>query len=323
LISKKTLIRILFGFIGLGVLYWTISIYGVENYVDIFIKASPLLLLLAVIFPALEELSASFQLHEIYRSTNIKISFKDMFWINQWGSFLGDIQKGVGVLVAIDSISLKSGISHVESTTRYSLYYATNIVIRAFATTVGLIYFMNILPSDYKSLSIIVIIIFSILSVGLVATVFGSKSIKLLITSTLGKVPLIGIVINNMVKIEVHETKLVIFKLFILGLFNWTFASLQWYVISYAIGYPLDYWFCMSAISILSLPKLIPFIPSALGVYDVVIMAGLGTVSVPAFAGLSFAMIERITDIVSNSIAVLKPEYLRFFNDIEKVKIDV
>jgi uncharacterized membrane protein YbhN (UPF0104 family) len=310
----KRVSQIIFLIVGLVVLYWVIAPYGIDNYIKVFTGISPVLFLLALILPSLEELSASFQLHTIFNSTGVDIKFKDMFWINQWSSFLGDIQKGVGVLVAIDSISLKSDTSHIDTASRYSLYYVTNIVIRAFATSIGFVYLLNLVPENYKTFFIGIIIFFVVASFGLTFTVFGNSWIKGIVRSTFGKIPLVGKIANSMADIEIKETKNTMAKLFVFGLFNWIFASLHWFVIAYAIGYPLSFWFCLLTISVISLAKFVPFIPASLGVYDFVVMIGLGSVNVPALVGLSFAMIERITDTLSNSIAIIKPEYLRFFN---------
>jgi len=318
MVSKKTLLNILFGLIGIGVLYWTVSIYGMDNYINVFLKASPIFILLAILAPLAEEISASYQLKTVFKSTNMPLSFKDMFWIELWGSFLGDLQKGIGIFVIIDSIAVKAKISHIDSTSRFSLYYAVAMIIRAVATGVGIFYFMRVVPVQYQSIVMFFIILVFLGAIGLLLTVFGNKTIKSLIIKVFGKVPIMGKIVNNMVQIDVKEPKTTILTLFALGTFNWIMSASHWLFISYAIGYPIDFWFCLATVSLISLVKLIPLFPSSIGVYDLALAAGLGVVNIPVYVGLSFAMIERFTDIASNTIAVLKPEYLRFFKDVGK-----
>lgn len=313
--------QILFSIVGVGVLFWTVYSCGTQNYIDVFLHMSPGLFVLALILPVLEEISASLQLHKVYQSTGIPLKLWDMFWINQWGSFLGDLQKGVGVAVAIDSISLKTKTSHVDVAGRYSLYYAVVMIVRALATAVGFVYFLRIVPVEYQSVVVFFIGLVCFASAMLLLAVFGTAETKVMLIKIFGCIPILGRIAKSMTDIRVTESLGVVLYMFVFAMLNWLFASLHWFVVSYCIGYPIDFRFCMAGISLLSLPKLVPFLPASIGVYDVVVMAGLSVVNVPAFAGLSFAMIERLTDIASNSIAVLKPEYLRFFNNVVNINV--
>jgi uncharacterized membrane protein YbhN (UPF0104 family) len=312
---NKTLIKILFLFVGLGMLYWTVSSFGVDNYFNIILSASPIFLLLAIFTPLIEGFSAGMQLWFVYKSTDTKISLKEMFWINQWGRFISNFQKGVGIFVVIDSIAINSKISHVDSTSRFGLYYSVTMIVRAVATGLGIAYFMKLVPIEYQVFVALGILGIFLCAVFLLLIVFGSEVIKFKISEICNKLPLVNKVVNNMVQIKVTQPRSTIFYAFALATLNWLLVSAQWYFISMAIGYPIDYVFCLASVSLLSLPKLIPMLPSAFGVYDMVVAIGLSTANVPPIAGLSFAMLERITSILANSFAVLQPQYLRFFKE--------
>jgi uncharacterized protein (TIRG00374 family) len=317
-ITRKFLAQLLFGALGLGLLYWTITSFGVDNYKTIIFGASPFYLFLALLMPLIEGFSAGLQLWIVYKSTGINISLKDMFWINQWGRFISNFQKGVGIFAVIDSVTINSGISHVESTSRFGLYYSITMIVRGIATGIGLAYFLKIVPIGYQGIIMFCIALVFFGAIGLLLTVFGSNRIKTFIRSTLGNIPILGRIVNNMSQIVVTQPKTAIIIAFSFATLNWVLVSAQWYFIAQAIGYPIDFAFCLASISLLSIPKLIPILPSALGVYDFVMALGLGVANVPAVAGLSFAMLDRLTNIASNSIAVLQPQYLRFFNKKEK-----
>ena len=312
---NKTLTKILFLFAGLAFLYWTVSLYGINNYINIIRNASLLFLALAVMTPLIEGFSSGMQLWFIYNSTDVKISIKDIFWINQWGRFISNLQKGVGIAVVIDSIAINNKISHVDSTSRFGLYYSITMIVRAVATGVGFFYFMMIVPPEYQWIVGLGILGVALASTLLLLIVFGSSLIKFKISKFCNRLPIVNSVVNNMIQIKVTQAKSTIFYAFCLATLNWLLASAQWYFIAQAIGYPIDYIFCLAAISLISIPKLIPLVPSAFGVYDMVMSIGLSTVNIPPVAGLSFAMLERITSTLANSFAVLQPQYLRFFKE--------
>ena len=312
---NKTLTKIIFLILGLAFLYWTVSLYGIDNYIQIIRNVSIPFLALAIVTPLIEGFSSGMQLWLVYNSTNVKISIKDMFWINQWGRLISNVQKGVGIVVVIDSVAVNNKISHVDSTSRFGLYYSITMIVRAVTTGLGFAYFMMIVPPQYQWIVALGILGVGIASTLLLLIVFGPQVIKSKILKFCNRLPLINSVVNNMTQIKVTQAKSTIFYAFCLATLNWLVSSAQWYFIAQAIGYPIDYVFCLAAISLLSIPKLIPIVPSAFGVYDMIVSIGLSTASIPLVAGLSFAMLERITSTLANSFAVLQPQYLRFFRE--------
>jgi uncharacterized protein (TIRG00374 family) len=312
---KSLLIRLSFLIIGLVALYFIVSSFGLNNYINIILSASPVFLLLALLMPLIEGLSDGTQLWLVCKSTDIKISWKDTYWINLWGRFIANFQRVVAMVVVIDSISINTKVTHTESTSRFGLYYAITLIVRVFATGIGVAYFMSIVSEQYQLLVggfILFVLIFCII---FLLSVFGSEVIKLKISKIFSKIPIINGIINNLTQIKVTQPKKIIFTVFVLAIVNWMAVSAQWYFISCAIGYPINYFFFMSSVSLLSLPQLIPMLPSAIGVYDMVVALGLSTMNVPMIAGLSFTMLERITSTGADSFVVSQPQYLRFFKE--------
>ena len=315
---RKTLIRLGFLIVGLVALYFIVSSFGMSNYINIILSASPVFLILALIMPLIEGLSDGTQLWLVCKSTDIKISWKDTYWINLWGRFISNFQRVVGMVVVIDTISVNTKISHTESTSRFGLYYAITLIVRVFATGIGIAYFMSIVSVQYQQIVGGFILFVLLCCILFLLAVFGSEVIKSKISKTFSKIPIVNAIVNKLTQIKVIQPKKIIFTVFILAIINWMAVSAQWYFISSAIGYPISYFFFMSSVSLLSLPQLIPMLPSAIGVYDMVVALGLSTMNVPMVAGLSFTMLERITSTGADSFVVSQPQYLRFFK--EKMK---
>ena len=303
--------------VGLALLCYTVTIFGVDNYLKLFSGLSIPILFVCCITVFLDVVFVSIRVCKIFRAAGVKLGFYDSLWINLWGNLVSIFQKGLGLILTIDSISLRTKTSRSDTTSRFSIYYAVDMIVRVFATALGLLVFYPFIPSIYISVFMLFIIGLLVASILVFLAAFGNINIKNLFNTLTAEIPIINGIVKSLTVVNVDKARSTLPFMFFVSCLSWLITGVEWTLISYAVGYPLSFTFCLLSCSVLSLARLTPFIPTGLGVFDTIMALGFGLANLPSTLGLAFAMIDRLDDVIIYSFALIKPSYLRFINNNE------
>jgi len=300
-------LQILFG----GLILWVVMTqYNLTevSYIQQIMNIKITYWLCAFVFSIVTYLLVALRFNYLLKYTNIHVGLSSLWWSQLWGGLVGIFQKGIGSLIVINSISKQTGVSKSEIANRYLVIYAVDLMCRGLGLGVGAIVISQAFPETRNS-GIIIGSLVVLCSIGYLVSVAGPKTIRELKQKIILRLPFKSL--HNIFDDKHYNggPKPILIVTFFSFLI-WITSALKWMLLSFAIGYPLSFLFCFVVINVANMFKLIPIIPTSLGIYDLVVVFGFSIGALSPEAGLIFAMLDRITDLVLYSTALIKPQYL-------------
>jgi uncharacterized membrane protein YbhN (UPF0104 family) len=170
----------------------------------------------------------------------------------------------------------------------------------------GLYIIGDILPADYLLSIQILIVLVSVFSVAFLTVSFSSRAqqfkTKILSRNNIGRK------ISGILGAKTYDLKKDALIILILTIGAWVAEAVSWIIQSYAIGFPIPFYFAFGIFYIVGMLKAIPF--ASIGVYDLLMAVGYTIIGGTAIIGLIFAMVDRLSWITVNAVAVTKPRYI-------------
>ncbi len=296
--------------VGCALLYLVVCQVGADTYIET-LKSVNFVFLVPSLFVTLSiRMVAAFRLSMVYNKSGIKLKFKDSFWMVMLSSLIGFVLKGVGFVSLVEMIHKKTGVKRTLVTNRFFLIYAINILVCVVGSALGLWLLRGCISKEY--VFYFNVVIFGLLSgsVGFLLAIWGPKQIKQIKYYLFEKVPLTERLFGNLLSEQIYSLKGDVSKILLLSVGIWVLASLEWFMVSYAIGTPVPFFTIFCVYSLLSLSRAVPFLPSSLGIYDAVVAFGLYHVGMAPGVGLAFAMLTRVDNIILDAVSIPKIKYL-------------
>jgi len=301
-ISHQKLFGYLFAFVlfcavllGIGVS----EIFNVLFSINIFYFLASLVCYFALV------LLWSYKLNFSLKKFDSDISFIEIFWINLWSMFANIFHQAIGLVSVIALTKNKVKLSLSKITGLVMLIHSVELVVRIIASVIGFAY-LGYFAIQFLTPNIVfffaILLTFSFML--LVFILFPS-----LLRKTMPFLPdKIRSYLDNTSE-NLFWLRGLTWKLFAMSLIGWVVRSIEWFLLSHAIGVPLPFLTVMAINNIVIMAKLVP-IPYALGVYEISITVFLNFFNVPYSHAITFAILDRLNDVIISLFALFKPNML-------------
>jgi uncharacterized protein (TIRG00374 family) len=306
---KKTHIVAQFA-LGIIILLAVILYFGGADYVQVFSNVSIFWFAMACIPAFVIQAITAFQQYYICKTTGIPFKFKDSLFISNWGGLIGFFNAGLDFLYTLESVKNYGSTDRTTALNRLGFMYSVGTVVTVLGVFLGVFYFGNYLSTSFVYYPLMALsIVMLVCAIGFLAFLIGPQWV-MNIKHRLFKVAILNKVFGKLLSDDLVTKRKEAVVLFCSSLLNWVVKALEWVFLSYAVGAPLPFWFCFSIFFIVDLSRQVPFVPTNFGVNDIVTALGLSTAGMSVAAGLVFAMLNRLDNVVSNSFAIISPSHL-------------
>jgi uncharacterized membrane protein YbhN (UPF0104 family) len=313
--KKKTLVlQFVFGIALLIAIIWY---FGVQNYFDVLSHTNIFWLLIACVPFALVQFNVSYQFYRLYRKSGFKLSFLDSLMITCWGAFISLINQAALILFKIEALHKASGEDRLTCLNRFGLLHSVGSLLTVVGAFLGLWVIGSFIdPSVAVYLQAFAVILL-VCAVGFILLIIPSTPLLGFKNAVLNRLPsFLRKALSKVVSSEIPTPKSEVAIIFGLSIVNWILKSFEWTFLFHAIkadAFPISpqlFFFCFSVFFLLDLARQMPFIPTNIGIYDLVVAAGFSATGLDVSIGLVFAMLTRFTCIVGSGWAFIQPDYI-------------
>jgi uncharacterized membrane protein YbhN (UPF0104 family) len=252
-----------------------------------------------------------------YRKVGVKVSFKDAWWINLWGMLGNIFQQAVGFTfqIAASKVLLKDAVSKLSGI--LIAIQSIEVMMRLAVTAIGMLLFSSL----FAGMSVWAFVAMGIIGIiPLLFLIFAFFRQKTPVKQIYEAIPARVRKFTDKFIDDLPPLKKGLPILFGLTLLGWVIRSVEWLVLSYAVGYPLPIMVCLFVSSPLLFTKIVP-IPMSLGVYDFSVSYILQFFGMPTSAGVLFAMLDRFDDVFISGLALTKIASFKLNKENKDVKV--
>ncbi|MEM2970798.1 MAG: lysylphosphatidylglycerol synthase domain-containing protein [Candidatus Bathyarchaeia archaeon] len=316
MVKKRTFVlQFIFGIAILALIVWY---FGAENYFKVLSSTNIFWLLIACIPFALVQLNISYQFYRLYRKSGFKLTFIDSLMITCWGSFIGMINQAALILFKIEALHKASGEDRLTCVNRFGFLHSVGSLLTVIGAFLGLWTIGSFIdPSVAVYLQAFALILLTC-AVGFILLIVPSTPLLGFKNAVLKRLPsFLRNALGKVVSSDIPTSKFEAAVIFGLSIVTWILKSFEWTLIFHAINpedfafSPQLFFFCFSIFFLLDIARQMPFIPTNIGIYDLVIAAGFSATGVAGGPiGLVFAMLTRFTCVVGSGWAFIQPHYI-------------
>lgn len=305
--TKYLIIQFVVGSLILaGVIYY----FGINNYISILSTVNIWWFLLACIPAFLISFVTAFQVWYICTRSGLKFRFIDSLFISNWGGLIQFFNAGLDLLYTIEATK---NYAHTDRTTvlnRLSFMYSIGSIITVIGFSLGIYYIGSGISSGLSVWLSISAYILLILSVLFIVFAIGPIQVRRIKHYLFKRSKLLNKLFGKLMSDELVTFRKQSLILLISGILNWVFKAFEWVFLAYALGFSLPFLFCFLVFFVVDLARQVPFVPTNMGLLDVVTAIGLSTGGMTLAAGLVFAMINRFDNIIANAFVFAFPKYI-------------
>ena len=298
----KTLIQII---CGIAFLIGTLYYFGFQNYVIGFEHINYPLLSLTILTDLAIQIAISYKLYYLLKK-DAPTQFKDCMYVSMWGTLIGSIIKGGGIVYMIEALHKTSNLPRETVANKVSFMYAVGLIVNVVGCIFGLYIIGDVLPHTYLLFIQIAIVVVAVFS-GLFLLISFSNRAQQLKTKLLSRNK-VGRIISGYLGTKTYSFKKDALVILVLTIGAWIAEAISWIIQSYAIGFPIPFFFAFGVFYIVGMIKAIPL--ASIGIYDLLMAVGYTIIGGTAIIGLIFAMVDRLSWTLVNAIAVTKPKYI-------------
>lgn len=254
-------------------------------------------LLLSIVAYIVMTVTLAYRLFFVLRKIGVKISFKDVFWSHTFGMLIANVNPAgkVGYLSSIPLLSRYGKFEQKDALAIVLGIQSIELLVKAILAALSITFFMHFsgveIISHGESLLPAIIGTASIVLLGVIGI-----SILWFKPYWLEDVPVVSNIAGYWNTIPILKS--LFWQITLISLVCWLFRGVEWYSIGLSIGSSLPFITYLVMHPLLTAVRFIPLTPSSLGIFEMTVIWGMGSLGFTPEMGFMFALIDRFDNIV-------------------------
>jgi len=293
--------------VGVVILVAIVAVFGVNGYITAFRSVNLFWFLMSCVPAFLIRAITAFQVYYICAKTDVDLSFKDSLFISNWGSIIGFFSTATDLLYTMEATKNYGHTDRSTTLNRLGFMYSVGTIVTVFGVYLGLMYVGTKVDSILLYPLTVLAYVMLLCAILFIIFTIGPSQVGGLKHRILEKMPSF---FSKILSDDLNNFKKGALVLLTSSTLNWLIKTVEWIFLGLALNISLPFLFCFSIFFLVDLARQVPFIPTSIGLLDIVTAVGLATAGMTIPVGLAFAMLNRCNNLIANGFAFFQPKYV-------------